>query len=120
LLLLCFRDDQEWIIDGHGFPQTGEAFGSVQHQYLRAARQEGQLSSKLPPKLWLAAQASSYGFSDIQSREFSELADCAEFSSILLRLAVLYDGGSSDSGNHKRAFPNTSPSNGRIRWVPTL
>jgi GNAT superfamily N-acetyltransferase len=42
---------------------------------------------------------------------FSEREDYAEFSSILLRLVVLYDDGRSDSGNHRRAFPNTSRSN---------
>ena len=36
-------------------------------------------------------------------------ADCAEFSSIFLRLAVLYDDGRSDSGNHKRGLPEHIP-----------
>ena len=57
---------------------------------------------------WLR-NPSSFGVDDVQSSKFSELADYAEFSSILLRLVVLYDDGRLDSGNHKTGLPEQVP-----------
>jgi hypothetical protein len=69
------------------------------------------LSSKLPAKLRLAARPSSFGVSDIQSRQFSELADCAR---------VLPSGGAVGRdvarrrGRDRRGHLDSLPHNGTV------